>query len=176
MEETNFFYLEFGNFCLDRKYDETIFQTSDLLDFSQTPCAVIIYCQISCRTLSCLLLSKGSFTWDKHQEKCGFLAWMQIPVFSIEEPHKILNHSQNNFSSCISKVLGRSIATDVSTLPLSQALPSPLQFIFSVSVGGIVKTYIDIRFHVGRRKPSGLCTLSITLNLQYSPGSNLLLL
>ena len=28
------FYLEFGHFCLGRKYDETIFQISDLLDFS----------------------------------------------------------------------------------------------------------------------------------------------
>lgn len=34
MDEKKHFCLEFGDFCLDRKYDETIFEISDLLDFS----------------------------------------------------------------------------------------------------------------------------------------------
>lgn len=34
MEEKKPFCLEFCDFCLDRKYDESICETSDLLDFS----------------------------------------------------------------------------------------------------------------------------------------------
>lgn len=131
-----------------------------------------MYYQTSCRTLSCLLLPKSSFTWGKHCEKCGFLAWMQIPIFSVGEPHKILDHIQNNCSCCVSKVLGRSVTTVVCILPLSQALSSFLQLIFSVSVGILVKTYIDTGLNVGMINLSGLCT--VTLNLQHSAGSNFL--
>lgn len=96
--------------------------------------------QISCRALSCLPLPKVLFTWGKHHEKCGFLAWVQIPVFSIGEPHKVLNHSRNNFSCYISKVLGRSITTDISTLVSIAifffSIPSPCNFCLFVCFYG----------------------------------------
>lgn len=122
--------------------------------------------QTICRALSCLLHPKGSFTWSKDHKNCDCLAWMQIPILIIGKTQRFLNHSQNNFSCCISKVLGRTVTTGVSSCVFSPFFLLTFYFFFCF-LRGLVKTFIDTGFHVGRRNISHSYTISIPLVATY---------